>query len=429
MSLSQAVSKVSSVLSPELQKKFHYWQMRTLVSSWVAYSFFYIIRKSLSMAMPSMSADLGITKAQLGIFLTLHGLLYGVSRFANGFIVHKFSGRIFMSVGLISAAACNILFGFSSGVLALGLIWLIHGWFQGMGYPPMARLIPHWVPPNELATKMALWNTAHSVGAMICVISGGYIISYLGWRWAFYLPATIAALVAIWLWFMMRDTPSSVGLPELDIKGQDAKEDTSSAEYKSFIKEKVFKNPYIWIICVANFFVYILRFAILDWGPTLLKEWKGFSLINSGWSVAAFEIAGILGVITAGYVTDKFFGSRGLRVCVICMVLASVFMFLFWQTTIAPLALLFLIFAGFCIYGPQGLVGIASANMATRRGSAVANGFAGLWGYASVIVTGVGVGMLTDSYGWAVSFGSLIGAGLIGAAVFALAWNARPDGY
>ena len=35
-------------------------------------------------AMPAMQDDLGISKADLGLFLTLHGLLYGVSRFVNG---------------------------------------------------------------------------------------------------------------------------------------------------------------------------------------------------------------------------------------------------------------------------------------------------------------------------------------------------------
>ncbi|MDR2480832.1 MAG: MFS transporter [Spirochaetaceae bacterium] len=427
----KTVSEVSLQMTPEEKKKFMYWQLRTIAATWLAYSFFYIVRKNLSMSMPAMQEDLGITKTELGIFLTLHGLLYGVSRFANGFIVHKWSARTFMATGLIFCAACNIIFGFSSMFLIMGLVWLIHGWFQGMGYPPMARLLPHWIPPNELATKMAIWNTSHSVGAMTAVISCGYIVTNLGWRYAFYIPAVLAILIGIWLWFTIRDTPSSVGLPELEIGSKDNSSSKESKEYKQFIKEKVFKNPYIWIIAIANFFVYILRFAILDWGPTILKDWKGFSLVNAGWATAAFEISGIAGVITAGWITDKFFGSRGLRVCVILMALSSLFLFLFWKidSAIPWLPVVFLMLAGFCIYGPQALVGIASANMATKRGSAVANGFAGLWGYASVIVTGLGVGLLTDKFGWEFSLGTLIGAGIIGAGIFALAWGARADGY
>lgn len=94
----------------------------------------------------------------------------------------------------------------------------------------------------------------------------------------FPLPATIAILGAAVVWAFVRDTPSSVGLPELKTgkaAPADAKPHTKAeekAEHKAFLRRKVFLNPTIWIIAVGNFFVYIVRFAVLDWGPTMLKE-------------------------------------------------------------------------------------------------------------------------------------------------------------
>jgi OPA family glycerol-3-phosphate transporter-like MFS transporter/OPA family sugar phosphate sensor protein UhpC-like MFS transporter len=55
------------------------------------------VRKNLSVAMPVMEQQLGISKAQLGLFLTLHGLLYGVSKFVNGMIGDRVSAPLFMS--------------------------------------------------------------------------------------------------------------------------------------------------------------------------------------------------------------------------------------------------------------------------------------------------------------------------------------------
>ena len=72
-------------MAPEVAKKFKYWQTRTIIASMIGYALFYFVRKNLSIAMPAMQDDLGITKGDLGLFLTLHGLLYGVSKFANGF--------------------------------------------------------------------------------------------------------------------------------------------------------------------------------------------------------------------------------------------------------------------------------------------------------------------------------------------------------
>lgn len=70
-------------MAPEVAKKFKYWQTRTIIASMIGYALFYFVRKNLSIAMPAMQDDLGITKGDLGLFLTLHGLLYGVSKFAK----------------------------------------------------------------------------------------------------------------------------------------------------------------------------------------------------------------------------------------------------------------------------------------------------------------------------------------------------------
>ena len=60
---------------------FKKWQYRTLFGTIFGYALFYIVRKNFSMAMPGIEQDLGITKTDLGLFLTLHGLIYGVSQF------------------------------------------------------------------------------------------------------------------------------------------------------------------------------------------------------------------------------------------------------------------------------------------------------------------------------------------------------------
>lgn len=78
-----------------------------------------------------------------------------------------------------------------------------------------------------------------------------------------------------------------------------------NAEYKAFLRRKVFLNPTIWIIAVGNFFVYVVRFAVLDWGPTMLKEHLHMDISLAGWSVAAFEIAGIAGMLAAGWATGS----------------------------------------------------------------------------------------------------------------------------
>jgi phosphoglycerate transporter family protein len=425
-------SVAASVDEGAMASKFRYWQYRTLIFAMIGYAAFYFVRKNLSLAMPAMEADIGVKKTDLGLFLTLHGLLYGVSRFVNGMWADRSNARYFMVAGLMLSVIANVGFGFSSQVLWLGVFWMINGWVQGMGFPPCCRLMTHWFKPSELATKMGIWNTSHSIGASIASVACGYFVLHLGWRWSFFGPALICTFVGMILFVALRDTPRSVGLPEIQVEGaaNEHQEDRSSASYKAFIKRQIFQNPYIWYISFANFFLYILRFAVLDWGPTLLKEMKHFPVHKGGWMVAAFEGSGILGVLLAGWITDKVFAGRGSRTCVFCMFGSSLAMLGFWQLGhTAASATTFLAVAGFFLYGPQALIGIIAANLSTRRAAATGAGFTGLFGYASTVVSGYGVGYVVQHYGWNVALTFLIAMGSLSAFMFILAWPAKAHGY
>ena len=166
------------------------------------------------------------------------------------------------------------------------------------------------------------------------------------------------------------------------------------------------------------------------WGPTLLKEMKHFPVQQGGWMVGAFEVSGLIGMLLAGWITDRVFKGRGARTCVFCMVGACTALLLFWQFGSTPAeATVFLAAAGFFIYGPQALIGITAANLATKRAAATAAGFTGLFGYASTLVSGWGLGLLVQRSGWNVAFGTLLAIGAIGTFMFILAWPAKAHGY
>jgi MFS family permease len=193
-----------------------------LVTTIVGYTLFYFLRKNLSLAMPGLAQDYGITKTSLGLFLTLHGVVYGVGKFVAGPISDRSRPRIFLMGGLLLALLANVVFGFgpvlaklfaggaegaaftTALVTVLGIAWVANGFFQSMGNPPCLKLLSHWVPPEELATKLAIWNSSHSIGAGIITILCGYIMGLgaLGadgvgvgmWQWCFWTPAIIAAV-------------------------------------------------------------------------------------------------------------------------------------------------------------------------------------------------------------------------------------------
>lgn len=416
----------------ELDPRFRYYRPRILLWSIIGYAMFYFVRKNLSIAMPVMADQLHIRKTDLGLFLTLHGVIYGVSKFVNGFIGDRVNAPIFMAIGLIGSAAVNFLFGLSSAVVWFGIFWMVNGWFQGIGFPPCARLLTHWFSPKELATKMSIWNTSHSIGAGCIVILCGFLVDHFhNWRLCFFVPAALAIITSFCLLIFLKDTPKSVGLPEIPGTEEVVPEDAEDPNFARTLRQRVFGNPYIWLFSLANFFVYTVRYGVFDWGPTFLKEAKGMTLVNAGWMVALFEASGVIGMLAAGWITDRYFNGRAAKVSAVCMIFAGLSLLAFRAipagnmllTTLAMMA------AGFFIYGPQALIGIAVANLATKKAAATAVGLTGVFGYASTTLSGWGLGWLVEHYGWDRAFLGLLVVTAIGLVLFLLAWSAPRDGY
>ncbi len=83
---------------------------------------------------------------------------------------------------------------------------------------------------------------------------------------------------------------------------------------------------------------------------------------------------------------------------------------------------------GFTVYGPQCLIGIAAANLATKRPAAASVGLTGLFGYLSTVLSGVGLGYLVDHYGWSSAFFGLILIAIVAVVLFAVSWAAPAVG-
>jgi len=237
-------------------------------------------------------------------------------------------------------------------------------------------------------------------------------------------------LGACYLWCRLPDTPPSVGLPEVE-GTHGASGAQTGAEFNSFVLKKVFLNKYVWFVSLGNFFVYTIRYSVFNWGPTMLTETKHLRIIHVGWMLAGFECAGAFGAMASGWLTDRFFGGRAMRVGVFYMALAGLSVFLFWKIPEQSewISTGLLCATGFFIYGPQCLVSIAAANLATKRAAATAVGLTSIFGYGSTILSGWGLGWLETHYGWDAVFKSLLVVAAVGVLVFAACWAAKAHGY
>jgi OPA family glycerol-3-phosphate transporter-like MFS transporter/OPA family sugar phosphate sensor protein UhpC-like MFS transporter len=290
------------------------------------------------------------------------------------------------------------------------------------------------VPPKELATKSAIWNTSHSFGAALAAVFCGYIIARTGnWRYCFFAPAAIGFIGVVFIVLTLRDTPSSVGLPDLPNTKTEIDGDDSPAAFRAFIRKKVFLNPIIWLLAITDLFVYIVRFAVLDWGPTFLQQREEpLSPALAGWTIGIFEIAGLVGMLLAGWVSDKFFKSKSHRVVAVEMLLTGACLLALHlvRNTASPVVILILLaLSGFFLYGPQALIGVTASKQATKKAASSALGIIGIMSYVSVIFTGAGLGWYSDHFGWDSLYLLMAGVSVVGFIFVVVLWNIKDDGY
>lgn len=406
------------------------WQI--FAGIFIGYAGYYLLRKNFSLAMPYL-VEQGYSRGELGVALSAVAIAYGLSKFLMGLVSDRSNPRYFLPFGLVMSALVMLLFGFApwatSSVSIMFVLLFLNGWFQGMGWPPSGRTMVHWWSQKERGGVVSVWNVAHNVG-------GGLIgpLFLLGLAWfndwhaAFYVPAVVALAVAAFAFIAMRDTPQSCGLPSVEHWKQDFPEGYSEGHEREFSTKEIFveyvlKNRLLWYIAFANVFVYLLRYGVLDWAPTYLKEAKHFSVDKTSWAYFFYEWAGIPGTLLCGWLSDKLFrGNRG-ATGVVFMLGVLVATLVYWLNPEGNpgIDLAALVSIGFLIYGPVMLIGLQALELVPKKAAGTAAGFTGLFGYlGGSVAANALVGYTVDHFGWDGGFMLLIGSCVLAIVFLAL---------
>ncbi|MCY8382583.1 glycerol-3-phosphate transporter [Bacillus haynesii] len=428
----------------QIDSEYKKFRLQVFLGIFIGYAAYYLIRKNFSLAMPYLIEE-GFSKSALGFALSALSISYGLSKFVMATISDRSNPRMFLPAGLILSAVISLLMGFvpffTSSIAIMFIMLFLNGWFQGMGWPPSGRVLVHWFSVSERGNKTAIWNVAHNVGgglmAPIAVagvaIFSGITGSATGYEGVFILPALVAIAVAVISYWLIRDTPQSVGLPPIE----EYRNDYSSKSKKTFetelsTKEILFKyvlnNKWVWAIALANIFVYFVRYGVLDWAPTYLSEEKGFDMNKSSVAYFLYEWAGIPGTLLCGWISDKWFkGRRGPAGFVFMVgVLIAVLVYWFNPAGNPMIDMASLIAIGFLIYGPVMLIGLQALDFVPKKAAGTAAGLTGLFGYLGGTLTANALmGVIVDASGWNAGFTLLTASCAIAALIFAMTWNVR----
>ena len=410
----------------QIARKYRYWRGRVMYSTTAGYAIFYLVRNNMPIATKSITDEFGFSNTQWGAVLSAGTVIYAFSKFLSGVIGDRANPRYLLGIALLVSALVNLVFGFAASLGCFAALWALNSLFQGVGVPPCTRLLTYWYSPREIGRAWGVWNASHQIGSAVIAVWAGYLVANHGWRAAFLAPAGVAIVGAFWLMNRLTDSPESMGLPPIEVYKERVKRpaDAPSVPFREIFVRHILANRWVWVVSVANFFVYIVRIGIVNWAPKYLIEARGFTLARAGISLSLFEVAGIFGALASGWLSDTVFRGRrgpvsaGFMLCLVASVLA---LFAVPSGRVPAMMALFAAL-GFFVYGPQMLVAVAAADFATKVASASAVGLTGLFGYLGAAFCNLATGMLVDRYGWNGALWLYAVSAVVGCALLASTW-------
>lgn len=246
-----------------------------------------------------------------------------------------------------------------------------------------------------------------------------------------YVPGMLCILIGFFLINRLRDTPQSLGLPPIEKFRNDyedkieASEDQEKLTSKQILLRFVISNSYIWLLAVSYFFIYFVRTGVDEWTSLFLIESKGYPTFRANGWVSFLDIGGFFGSLAAGWSSDRLFGAKRGPINVIFTAGLLFSLIAFWFIPPGNFYIdAFSIFCiGFCVFGPQMMIGLAAAELSHKRAAASATGFVGFFASVGAACAGRPLGSICQYLGWEGFYLALIVGCLIPAILLLPLWS------
>ena len=288
---------------------------------WLTYGSFYFCRTNISAAIPGIEAEFGFTKTQIGLILGSLKLAYGFGQLVNGQLAEKISARKLLTIGMLTSALLNVIFGFGASVYFLLFIWACNGYFQALGWTPCMRVTANWFPVEKRGRAVGIIGTGYQATAAITFVVAGFSAQWLGWRGALYVPAILFALSCVHMLVFLKEEPPEPRQSASEEAAPPKPRNTNSIGQNILL---TLTNPWLWFLALSLGLLNACRYGFLDWGLAHLIETQGGNVGKSALKYAVLPLGGIAGAFLSGWVTDRWFGGRAAPAIVVLLLALGV---------------------------------------------------------------------------------------------------------
>lgn len=148
----------------------------------------------LATALPTMARDLGVPATSLSSALTSYLLALAIFIPASGWLADRFGSRTVFRIAIGIFCLGSLLCGQADSLPMLILARFLQGLGGAMMIPIGRLVLLRSVAKSDMVSAMSWLIMPALIGPIIGPPVGGFIVTYLDWRWIFYLNLPIGLL-------------------------------------------------------------------------------------------------------------------------------------------------------------------------------------------------------------------------------------------
>jgi MFS transporter, ACS family, D-galactonate transporter len=384
----------------------------------------YLDRSVMGVANSTLSKDLDISPATMGVILSAFGWTYALAQIPGGIALDRIGTRLTYSLSLGLWSLATAFHGLMTSVAGLLGARLALGLAEAPCFPANSRILSTWFPQTERAKATGVYTVGEYIGLGLLIPVLSWIMTEWGWRSLFYLVGAIGVAFAFVFYALYRDPANSmtVNQAELDLitAGGGTTDGGGTMAFSWANVGRLMAKRQIAGASLAQFCSNSTLVFFLTWFPKYLVDERQMSFIKQGFTASLPYIAAAAGVMLGGVVSDALIrrtgsASIGRKAPIITGLLLCATMIgaNYTQNNAVIIAIMSIAFFG------QGLAGLGwtlLSDVAPKSALGLAGGVFNFCANLASIVTPIVIGVIvqkTGSFGLALTYVGVLG--LVGA--------------